>query len=122
MWTGLRSLNTNRASGAAMARILILPWLVWAALWTGIIIFDELNRGPLPRWLKDEDAGVVSWLIIGLVINVLFGSWAYRNLTENFRESVAARFDKRRKRWFGKSPDVSVPKVAAAPQAVASDA
>jgi hypothetical protein len=96
MWTGLKSVNANRAAGAAMARVLVLPWLLFAMLWTGIAILDEMNRGSMPRWLNDEDAAIVSWIVIGLAIDVLFGVLAYRNLMFNFRHTVAARFEKRR--------------------------
>src|SRR5687768_18565735 len=48
MWAGLKSINTNRASGAAMARVLVLPWLLFALFWTGIMILEEINRGWLP--------------------------------------------------------------------------
>ena len=100
MWTGLKSINANRASGAAMARVLVLPWLLFAMLWTGIAILDEVNRGSLPRWLNDEKLVVVSWIVIGLAVDIFFGVLAYRNLTQNFRQTVAARFDTGRKGWL----------------------
>jgi ABC-type transport system involved in multi-copper enzyme maturation permease subunit len=100
MWTGLKSINANRAAGAAMARVLVLPWLLFAMLWTGFAIVDELNRGSLPRWLNDEKWVVISWIVIGLAVDLLFGVLAYRNLTQNFRQTVAARFDKQRKGWL----------------------
>lgn len=95
MWAGLKSINTNRASGAAMARVLVLPWLLFAMLWTALAIIDEINRGSLPRWFTDEKAVIVSWIVIGLTVDLLFGILAYRNLTMNFRQTVAARFEKR---------------------------
>jgi len=100
MWTGLRSINANRASGAAMARVLVLPWLLFAMLWTGIAVLDEINRGSLPRWLNDEKSVVISWIVIGLAVDLVFGVLAYRNLIQNFRQTVAARFDKGGKGWI----------------------
>jgi hypothetical protein len=120
MWTGLRSINTNRASGAAMARILVLPWLLFAMMWTGIAILDEINRGIVPRWVTDETTALVSWMVIGLVVDVFFGVWAYRNLTVQFRETVAARFEKGRKGWFRRSAQpAQPPPVSSAAQPVA---
>jgi ABC-type transport system involved in multi-copper enzyme maturation permease subunit len=100
MWTGLKSVNANRASGAAMARVLVLPWLLFAMLWTGIAILDEISPGPLPRWINDENVVVVTWIAIGLAVDLVFGMWAYRSLVNNFRETVAARFDSQRKGWL----------------------
>ena len=100
MWTGLKSINSNRAAGAAMARVLVLPWLLFAMLWTGIAILDEINPGPLPRWIDDEKIGIISWVAIGLAVDFLFGAWAYRSLMNNFRETAAARFGAGRKGWL----------------------
>jgi ABC-type transport system involved in cytochrome c biogenesis permease component len=122
MWTGLRSLNTNRASGAAMARVLILPWLLFAMMWTGVAILEEINRRILPRWVTDETTAIVSWAVIGLAVDIFFGAWAYRNLTGKFRETVAARFDKQRKGWFRRSADAKTPPITSPVQPIAGDA
>ncbi len=100
MWTGLRSVNANRAAGAAMSRILVLPWLLFALMMTAVAIYDEFYRGTLPNWVDDEMTAVVAWTLISGFVDVFFGVWAYRNLTTKFRETVAARFEKKPKRWF----------------------
>jgi ABC-type transport system involved in multi-copper enzyme maturation permease subunit len=122
MWTGLRSLNTNRAAGAAMARVLILPWLLFAMMWTGIAILEEINRRILPRWVTDETTAIVSWGVVGLAVDIFFGAWAYRNLTGKFRETVAARFDKQRKGWFRRSADAKTSPVATVAQPMSGGA
>jgi ABC-type transport system involved in multi-copper enzyme maturation permease subunit len=122
MWTGLRSINTNRASGAAMARVLILPWLLFAMMWTGIVIIEEINRNIIPRWVTDGTTGLISWVVIALVVDIFFGAWAYRNLTGRFRETVAARFEKSRKGWFRRTPNANLPPVTTTAQPVAGDA
>jgi ABC-type transport system involved in multi-copper enzyme maturation permease subunit len=122
MWTGLRSINANRASGAAMSRVLVLPWLIFAMFWTAIIIIDETSRSILPGWLKQEETGIISWVVIGLAVDVLFGLWAYRNLMRNFRETVAARFDKPRKGWFRRIAEAETAPSGGAAQPVAGDA
>jgi ABC-type transport system involved in multi-copper enzyme maturation permease subunit len=122
MWTGLRSINTNKASGAAMARVLVLPWLLFAMLWTGIVVLGELNRGLFPRWLDKQETVFISWIVISLGVDVLFGIWAHRNLTTKFRETVAARFEKTAWRWFRRRRDASPANLAAAPQPAVGDA
>jgi hypothetical protein len=119
MWTGLRSINANRAAGAAAARILVLPWLLFAMGATGLAILDEIDRGIIPRWVSDETTAIVAWAVICLAVDVFFGVWAYRNLTGRFRETAAARFDKQRKRWFGRSANLKLPPVTTTVQPAA---
>jgi ABC-type transport system involved in multi-copper enzyme maturation permease subunit len=122
MWTGLRSLNVNRASGAAMARVLVLPWLLFAMMWTGFLVLQELQRGLFPRWLGSEEAVFISWIAISLVVDLLFGTWAYGNLMTRFREAVATRFEKSSRRWFRRGPGPTTSTLASAPQPAAGDA
>jgi ABC-type transport system involved in cytochrome c biogenesis permease component len=121
MWTGLRSLNVNRASGAAMARVLILPWLLFAMMWTGVLILEELQRGLFPRWLSKEETVYISWIVVSLAVDLLFGTWAYRNLITRFRETVAARFERPSRRWFRRSSSATA-SLAGAPQPLVGDA
>jgi hypothetical protein len=72
-----------------------------------------------------KKAAVISWIMIGLGIDAVFGVLAYRNLTQNFRETVAARFDKGGKGWlrrvFSSGPAATQPaRTAFARQRVAS--
>lgn len=100
MWMGLKSANANRASGAAMARLLVLPWLLFAMFATSVAIFEQIKPGPLPRWLNNEETWVILWMIVSLVVDLAFGLLAHRNLMRRFRETVAARFDQPRKGWL----------------------
>lgn len=122
MWTGLRSINSIRAAAAAMARILILPWLLFAMLSTGVLIIEQIDRNILPRWIDDETTLLVMWALIAFVIDILFGASAYRNLTTRFREVVAARFDKPRKAWFRRPVEAQRPAVTGTAQPLAGDA
>lgn len=87
MWQALRSRNVNRAVGATIVRILILPWIVYAMALTAWILAGSsmwirlpLPHGPLPVLLVG--------LAIALIINVLFAWPAWAHLKAHLRTAV----------------------------------
>jgi ABC-type transport system involved in cytochrome c biogenesis permease component len=103
IWTGLTNNKTNRASGAAATRILVLPWLVFGLTLTA---FGILTEFPLFRFLRQINFPdwfpFVYWFAIGAVNNLLWMKWAKGNLRTKFRTAATQRFDvPRRFNWFG---------------------
>ncbi len=93
MWTGLNSRNVNRAAGAALARIMVLPWVVWGVLMTGMALL--LATGGFARGLPDwvEYVPLASWVIIGFAVAIGFGLASRASLLARFREVATRRFD-----------------------------
>ena len=83
MWLGLRSRRANRALAAAVARILVLPWGVF------LLALFILKYA---AW-ENDSLGLVIWIGIGLITDVVFGVTAYRNLQGRFREVATQRFE-----------------------------
>ena len=80
MWCGLRHRNVNRAAGAALWRILALPWTVF-------IVLISL------RILSAQEFGMVlAWLLINLICAICFGLWARGCLLSDFRKAVTERY------------------------------
>jgi hypothetical protein len=105
MWQALRARDTNRASGAALVRIMALPWLGWAMIMISFAAMAFSMRtsafGSLPRWL--ENYGPLGlWFGLSLTANVIFGIPAWLRLHSQFREIATRRFETKR-RWFSRS-------------------
>jgi hypothetical protein len=105
MWAGLSARNTNRAAGTAIARIMVLPWIIWALFWTGIAFMSFGGRMSLGPELP-----VVSWMAIGFGVDLFFGLRAWHLLHGRFRAVVAGRFDARgRSLSFATTPAPAAP-------------
>ena len=92
MWCGLNSRRPNRAAGAALVRVLVLPWMIFLILLT----FIGLNGGFGGRsstW--NSTTLTLLWLVIGLVNNVIFALPARRRLLAEFRQVATERFETR---------------------------
>lgn len=107
MWTGLVAQKSNRAAGAAVTRILFLPWLVFGLVMSAV---GMLSMIPITRPLMDkinvsEDGVIVLWLLLGVGNNFFWMFWAKRGLHTRFRElavqrvNTASRFN-----WFRSAP------------------
>ena len=93
MWRGLNSRRSNRAAAGTMARILILPWVLFGASSILIISFGRFGSNT-PAWL-DEKFFFVFGAVISLVINLLFGLPARSRLLSEFRTVATTRFETR---------------------------
>jgi hypothetical protein len=88
MWVGLSSTKVNRASGAAVSRILVLPWAAFAmsmTIWVMVNAFSRIG------W--DEHVALIYWFSLCVVNNLIFMKWAKKNLHERFRDIATQRFD-----------------------------
>lgn len=107
MWMGLRSRHSNRATAAAVARIMVLPWLVWGILMT-VLALTAFRWGNSPRWM-DEEFVMVLWVFLSLAIDVGFALWARSCLLNDFRQVATERYDKRRRFSFFAKGSATVP-------------
>ncbi len=92
MWMGLCSRNTNRATAAALVRILVLPWMVVGLVAT-FVSLQAFTGSRAPDWM-DEKAVPLFILMVKLVNDFIFGSWARFRLLETFREAATQRFSR----------------------------
>lgn len=90
MWLAMSATNPQRATGDAIARILVLPWLVLgagSAAW-GMLVLAGLLRptgiGPFGFfWI---------WLILGLITDLWFGLRSRALLRQRFRLCAERQF------------------------------
>ncbi|MEO7298478.1 MAG: ABC transporter permease [Verrucomicrobiota bacterium] len=94
MWMALRSQKVNRASGAALTRILMLPWI---AFFLSLTLWGTLLIGGRVGW--DEKVMLVYWFLLCVINNMIFINWAKRNLFDRFREIATQRFEPRPSRF-----------------------
>lgn len=85
MWMGLNRRSTNRAAADTIARILVLPWVVYVAG----LVWMTASPSPQPGW----PFFLGLWFIPGLFVDVIFGGWAWRKLHAEFRRATLDRFD-----------------------------
>ena len=93
MWRGLNSRRFNRAAAGTMARVLILPWVLFAVFSALIAVFGRFGSST-PVWL-DAKFFIVLWAVIGLGIDLLFGLPARSRLLSEFRTVATTRFETR---------------------------
>jgi ABC-type transport system involved in cytochrome c biogenesis permease component len=99
MWLGLKSKDTNRATGSALGRILILPWVIF---YLGMLFVSGLQiRIPLLSNNEPESV-IIFWFALGITIDIFFYGWARNNLNQDFRLLATQRFEsgRRRVRWW----------------------
>jgi len=112
MWTGLRGRHANRAAAGALARVLTLPWVLWAILLLVFTLSDAFGRIRTKLGAGWEDRlPLISWFVIGLTIAAFFGLRARRNLLTQFREVATQRFETRPSRWRRKEGESPTSKV-----------
>jgi ABC-type transport system involved in cytochrome c biogenesis permease component len=92
MWRGLNSRRPNRASAAALARVLMLPWLIFVIFTTVIGVSGGFDGG---HSIWTPTALVILWTVISLGVDALFGLPARTRLLTKFREVATQRFESR---------------------------
>lgn len=108
MWVGLSSKKANRAANAAIARILVLPWMVFFFL---ITILGTVSI--FSKFRLNEDAALALWFSLAVINNLIFMSWAKKNLRERLREMATQRFAAKTSRfgWMRPKGDKSNPEL-----------
>lgn len=92
LWNGLIARNSRSAITSVMARILVLPWIIFGVL---NLVFALTNVNINPNHL------IWLWVGLGLMANVLFGWQAWEQLSSNLRIVAATRFEKPTARIWG---------------------
>lgn len=95
MWLGLNSRRSNRAVTGTIARILVLPWVLWLLIYIFMNLWTEFQGGAGRGFLEDGSFMTTVWLMIGLSINLLFGLSARQRLLGQFRTVATNRFDRK---------------------------
>ena len=101
MWIALRSQKVNRASGAALTRILMIPWI---AFFLSMTLWGTVFMGMRVGW--DEKVMLAYWFLLCVINNLVFINWAKRNLFQRFREIATQRFEAKKSRVGGLKPPV----------------
>jgi ABC-type transport system involved in multi-copper enzyme maturation permease subunit len=94
MWLGLVSKRASWAASGAIARILVLPWVIYLLLLT-LTMFQP--RSP------EGEFFLVTWFGIGIGVDLYFLLWSRINLRGRLREIAAQRYQPASKRPWWKS-------------------
>jgi len=90
MWKGISSRRASQAARAALARVLVLPWVIFAAGWVGLLLLGLL-AGFRSFPLLGVSA-VFAWFFAGLAVDVVCIQWARGKLHRELRRVAAQRF------------------------------
>ena len=93
MWQAIISKNPNRAASASVARVLVLPWIVFAL----VSLVLSLTGFPIGR--EPENFFLGLWFGVGLVADVGFGAWARHKFLSEFRVAASQQYAKRLGFW-----------------------
>ena len=103
MWRALVTKSHNLATISTLARVLVLPWLLFGIVvsvgnvWYGLALSKE--------WAPGWEFFLALWVGFGLAADLVFGLTAWWQLHTRFRELALRRFDQapsRFARWFGR--------------------
>src|SRR5262249_31925771 len=84
MWQALTARHPNRATSTTVARVLVLPWLLFLLICLILPFLGGRIQEPA-RFLLGL------WFILGLGADLLFGTWARFKLLSEFRVVAAHR-------------------------------
>ena len=94
MWQAIISKNPNRAASANAARVLLLPWIVFALV-SLVLSLTTFRRGREPG----ENFFLGLWFSLGLAADIGFGAWARHKFLSEFRVAASQQYSKRLGFW-----------------------
>jgi hypothetical protein len=94
LWVGLTARHGNRAAGATVGRVMVLPWLVWILL----LLVLETNRARMGT--GHGGSYLTLWLVVALANNALFLVWSHSRLHRDLRSIASERFGQGRQSWW----------------------
>jgi ABC-type Na+ efflux pump permease subunit len=105
MWLSLTSPKSTHASGTAIVRVCVVPWLIFGAIGTGLAILEDFFQvRPLSSKLS-EYFFVGFWFVLSCANNILLSVWSLHRLRTRFRIVVMERPESRAAfwgRWLGR--------------------
>ena len=87
MWVGLVSRRPNRATGAVITRVMVLPW----GAWIGLLVLASLSPW-WQRWADNWRFYLGLWFFLGIAVDLYFYLWSHRRLTRDLRVVATQRF------------------------------
>lgn len=99
MWVGLVSKRPNRATGAVITRVMVLPW----GAWIGLLLLASL--GPWwQRWADNWRFYLGLWFFLGMAVDLYFYLWSHRRLNRDLRVVATQRFVPGAGGWIRRKP------------------
>ena len=98
LWQSLTARNANRANASAVVRIMALPWILFAMFTLVATVATNYGSQQVPGWIY-----ILTWLLLGLAVNALFGFHARNKVRTQFRQAAMTRYTPPVsfwKRWF----------------------
>jgi hypothetical protein len=99
MWVGLSTRNPNRATGITLTRVLALPLVLSLSIVIGLGILSAVSRFSFDAGWTGWKFGLAVWFLPGFLVDLYFGTSAWRHLHRDFREVAARRFAPRSSLW-----------------------
>ena len=89
MWQAVISKNPNRAASASVARVLVLPWILFAlfGLICSLMTFPRAHE-------PTENVFLGVWLALGLGADIGFGTWARYKFLSQFRVAASQQYSR----------------------------
>ena len=103
MWMGVSSKKAGQAAWETVARVLVLPWLLFTPFSIALALF---HYGQVVRiWLfrlypLDPALLILLWLLIGLIVDFIFARAAHGKLHRELRLAATQRFSTDPSRWW----------------------
>jgi ABC-type Na+ efflux pump permease subunit len=94
LWQALVSKNPRTAASASVARMLVLPWVIFALVALALSLSAIRTRHE-----PGEKFFFGLWFAIGLAVDIGFGTWARHKLLTEFRLAAAQRYLERAGFW-----------------------
>jgi len=94
MWQAMISKNPRTAASATVARLLVLPWIMFALI-ALVLALSSIRT----RHEPGDKFYFGIWLGLGLAADIGFGAWAWHKLRTEFRLAAAQRYLKRGGFW-----------------------
>jgi cation transport ATPase len=88
LWQAIKSRGPQRAANASAARILVLPWIVFALVF---LLMTLSNAGSVNG--PGELLVLGLWFFIGICVDIVFAARSRQSFLTRFRQLSAARYD-----------------------------
>lgn len=91
LWNGLVARNNRQAVTNTLASVLLLPWVLFLMITITAVLLDVETSSSTIFWL---------WVLLSLIVDILFGWRAWKQLSTNVRVIAANRFERGPAKWW----------------------